>query len=201
MVSGGECFFCAVLRFWVWYVPPIGPMAYGCNGTDGFSDEFWTAGSVLSRQSIAWLFEITSGVSEPPTAGLKKARLMGIRWISSVQTFLTFAGSIFSGRYFDSHGARALVVGGTSISFAAVIAISCPFLFLQLRRFSCANHDQFVRLTGNSCSPTLHLVYPGRCCTPQERLLRVIGSCDGGVQLWGLWFVEVAWAGSSTPLR
>ncbi|WVF72075.1 hypothetical protein IAT40_006887 [Kwoniella sp. CBS 6097] len=55
---------------------------------------------------------------------LKQYSESEVSWIATVQTFLTFAGSIVSGRYFDSHGARNLIVLGTTVSVLAVVAMS-----------------------------------------------------------------------------
>lgn len=49
------------------------------------------------------------------------------RWIASVQITLTFIGSIGSGRYFDSHGARNLVVVGTTLNVLSLIATACKY--------------------------------------------------------------------------
>lgn len=51
-----------------------------------------------------------------------------LRWIGTLQSFLTFAGSIFSGRYFDSHGARSITILGTSLSIGATIGLACGYL-------------------------------------------------------------------------
>lgn len=48
-----------------------------------------------------------------------------ISWIGSLQTFMCFAGGLFSGRYFDSHGARLLIVGGTTMAVGALVALAC----------------------------------------------------------------------------
>ncbi|ORY28265.1 major facilitator superfamily domain-containing protein [Naematelia encephala] len=55
-----------------------------------------------------------------------------VAWISSVQMFLTFAGSIFAGRIFDSHGARGLAIAGSSLSVGAIIAIAFCKEYYQL---------------------------------------------------------------------
>ncbi|ADV19523.1 hypothetical protein I305_03094 [Cryptococcus gattii E566] len=47
-----------------------------------------------------------------------------IAWIGTLQSFLTFAGSIVSGRYFDSHGARTITILGTSLSVGATIGLA-----------------------------------------------------------------------------
>ena len=46
-------------------------------------------------------------------------------WISSVMTTFVFMFSILSGRYFDSHGARTLLISGSVIFTAAQIGIAC----------------------------------------------------------------------------
>lgn len=51
-----------------------------------------------------------------------------LRWIGTLQSFLTFAGSIFSGRYFDSHGARSITILGTSLSVGATIGLACRYI-------------------------------------------------------------------------
>lgn len=45
-------------------------------------------------------------------------------WISSIQTVLLFSGSIFAGRYFDSHGPRLLAITGTLLSFGSLIGVA-----------------------------------------------------------------------------
>lgn len=50
-----------------------------------------------------------------------------ISWIGSLQTFMCFAGGLFSGRWFDAHGARLLIVGGTTTAVAALVALACEF--------------------------------------------------------------------------
>ena len=50
-------------------------------------------------------------------------------WISSVMTTFVFMFSILSGRYFDSHGARTLLISGSVIFTAAQIGIACEFDF------------------------------------------------------------------------
>ncbi|WVR05290.1 hypothetical protein IAU60_002303 [Kwoniella sp. DSM 27419] len=47
-----------------------------------------------------------------------------VSWIATIQIFFTFAGSVLAGRYFDSHGARLLVVIGTTLSVAAIVAMA-----------------------------------------------------------------------------
>ncbi|WVQ78583.1 hypothetical protein IAT38_000669 [Cryptococcus sp. DSM 104549] len=47
-----------------------------------------------------------------------------VAWIGTVQTFMTFAGSIFMGRYFDSHGARLLTITATILSFGALVGLA-----------------------------------------------------------------------------
>ncbi|KAK8869646.1 hypothetical protein IAR55_000214 [Kwoniella newhampshirensis] len=47
-----------------------------------------------------------------------------VAWIASIQAFLVFSGSIVSGRFFDSHGARILTVLGTTLSVAALVALA-----------------------------------------------------------------------------
>lgn len=47
-----------------------------------------------------------------------------VAWISSCQSMFTFLGSVFFGRLFDVHGARGLVIGGTLLSFGALVGIS-----------------------------------------------------------------------------
>ncbi|WWC60977.1 uncharacterized protein I303_103554 [Kwoniella dejecticola CBS 10117] len=62
---------------------------------------------------------------------LKDYSQSDVAWIASLQTFITFAGSIVAGRWFDSHGARGLVMVGTSLSVAAVIGIAFCKLYYQ----------------------------------------------------------------------
>ncbi|WWC69344.1 uncharacterized protein I206_103282 [Kwoniella pini CBS 10737] len=62
---------------------------------------------------------------------LKEYSQSDVAWIASLQVFLTFGGSIVAGRFFDSHGARGLVMLGTSLSVAAVIAIAFCKLYWQ----------------------------------------------------------------------
>ncbi|TXT06913.1 uncharacterized protein COLE_06244 [Cutaneotrichosporon oleaginosum] len=47
-----------------------------------------------------------------------------IAWIGTLQSTLTFFPSLFFGRLFDAHGPRLLVIAGTSLSFAALLALS-----------------------------------------------------------------------------
>ncbi|WWD01292.1 hypothetical protein V866_008235 [Kwoniella sp. B9012] len=55
---------------------------------------------------------------------LKEYSQSDVAWIASLQTFITFGGSIVAGRFFDSHGARSLIMVGTSLSVAAIIAMA-----------------------------------------------------------------------------
>ncbi len=48
-----------------------------------------------------------------------------VAWISSVQLTLTFAFSIFGGRYFDAHGTKLLVRLGWCCSIGALIGLAC----------------------------------------------------------------------------
>lgn len=50
-----------------------------------------------------------------------------LSWIASVQTFFTFCGSLFAGRWFDAHGTRLLVVIGLLLSTGAIIGMACAF--------------------------------------------------------------------------
>lgn len=51
------------------------------------------------------------------------------RWISSITVFLVSMGSIFSGRYFDTHGARRLLIAGSTMQVGAFVAIACELSF------------------------------------------------------------------------
>lgn len=42
-----------------------------------------------------------------------------------MQIVLTFLGSLWSGRYFDSHGARNLVIVGTTLNIVSLVATAC----------------------------------------------------------------------------
>lgn len=55
-----------------------------------------------------------------------------VAWISSVQTFLIFACSIFSGRYFDSHGTRVLLLSGSVLFVGSLIGIAFCHNYWQL---------------------------------------------------------------------
>ncbi|KAL7424204.1 hypothetical protein Q5752_001790 [Cryptotrichosporon argae] len=55
-----------------------------------------------------------------------------VAWIASVQSTLTFFASILFGRLFDAHGARALVVGGTSLSVVSLVCIAFCKEYYQL---------------------------------------------------------------------
>ncbi|ODN83254.1 hypothetical protein L202_01428 [Cryptococcus amylolentus CBS 6039] len=55
-----------------------------------------------------------------------------VAWIGTLQSFLTFAGSIASGRYFDSHGARTITIVGTSLNVGATIALAFCKEYYQL---------------------------------------------------------------------
>lgn len=52
-------------------------------------------------------------------------RAHSLRWIASVMVFLTFIGSAASGRYFDAHGARALVISGTTLNIISLVGNAC----------------------------------------------------------------------------
>lgn len=54
-----------------------------------------------------------------------------IRWIASVQLTLTFCGSIFSGRYFDSNGTRLLIILGYFFSIGALIGLAFSTQYYQ----------------------------------------------------------------------
>ncbi|WRT67263.1 uncharacterized protein IL334_004230 [Kwoniella shivajii] len=54
-----------------------------------------------------------------------------VAWIASLQTTITFGGSIVAGRLFDTHGARILIVTGTTLSVVAVIAMAFCKLYYQ----------------------------------------------------------------------
>ena len=45
-----------------------------------------------------------------------------------MQTFTIFGLSIFSGRYFDSHGARGLLIVGSLFFIASLLGIACESL-------------------------------------------------------------------------
>lgn len=47
-----------------------------------------------------------------------------VAWIGSTQSTLTFIGSIFAGRFFDTHGPRPLVIAGTVLSIGALVGLS-----------------------------------------------------------------------------
>ena len=48
-----------------------------------------------------------------------------VSWIGSLQIFFTFVGSLPAGRYFDAHGARHLMIVGTSLSIISLICLAC----------------------------------------------------------------------------
>ena len=50
-----------------------------------------------------------------------------ISWIGSISTFLTFFLSLFAGRTFDMHGARWLIIGGTTIAVGSLFALACEW--------------------------------------------------------------------------
>lgn len=52
-----------------------------------------------------------------------------VSWIGSLQTFFTFVGSLPAGRYFDAHGARHLMIFGTSLSIVSLICLACESAF------------------------------------------------------------------------
>ncbi|GHJ87266.1 hypothetical protein NliqN6_3668 [Naganishia liquefaciens] len=47
-----------------------------------------------------------------------------ISWCGSLSTFCVFFFSIFSGRYFDAHGPRLLIIGGTTIGVVALFCLA-----------------------------------------------------------------------------
>ncbi|WVQ78585.1 hypothetical protein IAT38_000671 [Cryptococcus sp. DSM 104549] len=47
-----------------------------------------------------------------------------VAWIGSMQTFVTYAGSIAMGRYFDSHGARLLAIVAAVLSTGALVGLA-----------------------------------------------------------------------------
>jgi hypothetical protein len=51
-----------------------------------------------------------------------------VAWLGSIVSFAEFSLAIFSGRFFDIHGARLLVVGCTVLSFVAMIGLACESL-------------------------------------------------------------------------
>lgn len=51
------------------------------------------------------------------------------RWISSIQSALMFMGGLFSGRYYDSHGIRTLLMIGTTGSVGALVAVACEWSY------------------------------------------------------------------------
>lgn len=48
-----------------------------------------------------------------------------ISWCGSLSTFCVFFFSIFSGRYFDAHGPRLLIIGGTTTGVVALFCLAC----------------------------------------------------------------------------
>lgn len=54
-----------------------------------------------------------------------------VAWIATVQSTLTFASSIVFGRIFDAHGARVLVMVGTSLSVIALVAVAFSHQYYQ----------------------------------------------------------------------
>lgn len=99
------------------------------------SDEFWSIEEILlCRPSIEGVYRIRNSVSVPMTY----VRFYSYnRWISSVMTFLVFFGSIFSGRYFDSHGTRNLLISGSLLFVGALVGIACECL--NRSRHGCTN--------------------------------------------------------------
>lgn len=51
-----------------------------------------------------------------------------VAWLGSIVSFAEFSLAIFSGRFFDIHGARLLVVGCTVFSFVAMVGLACELL-------------------------------------------------------------------------
>ncbi|TXT04134.1 uncharacterized protein COLE_07831 [Cutaneotrichosporon oleaginosum] len=47
-----------------------------------------------------------------------------IAWFGSIQTLIEFSFAIFTGRYFDIHGARLLVSSATLLAFVSVIGLA-----------------------------------------------------------------------------
>lgn len=56
-----------------------------------------------------------------------------VGWISSIALFIVSAGSIFSGRYFDSHGTKLLAISGSLLSVIALVSIACEYGLLRGR--------------------------------------------------------------------
>lgn len=48
-----------------------------------------------------------------------------VAWLGSVQSMLSFLGAVFTGRFFDAHGPRPLVLAGTLGSVTALVGIAC----------------------------------------------------------------------------
>jgi len=102
----------------------------------GFSNEFWSIRDCVPSWTIEELLEVPSSVSIFVcwTESSTQAEYMvySNRWISSVQITLTFAGSLPAGRFFDSHGARSLVITGTTLSVASLVAIACELSLILI---------------------------------------------------------------------
>jgi MFS family permease len=54
-----------------------------------------------------------------------------VAWLGSIVSFAEFSLAIFSGRFFDIHGARLLVVGCTVLSFVAMIGLAFSTKYWQ----------------------------------------------------------------------
>lgn len=94
------------------------------------------------------LFKVTSfgqfeaWYSENQLRGYPKDK---IAWCGSLSTFCVFFFSIFSGRWFDAHGPRLLIVVGTTTAVVALFCLACKSLVMssshtQLSLFTLFRH-------------------------------------------------------------
>lgn len=54
-----------------------------------------------------------------------------VAWISTIQGSLVFTPSIISGRVFDAHGARKLVMAGSVLSIGALVGVAFSYKYYQ----------------------------------------------------------------------
>jgi hypothetical protein len=86
-------------------------------------------------------------------------------WISSVQTFLIFLCSTFSGRYFDSHGTRNLLISGSVLFIGSLVGIACKCdgLLIPLVMWAHVSLPQLLAIDACACRRRflrLDLVFP-----------------------------------------
>lgn len=59
-----------------------------------------------------------------------------ISWCGSLSAFCVFFFSLLSGRYFDSHGPRLLIIGGTSTGVVALFCLACKQMPSLMSKFN-----------------------------------------------------------------